>query len=188
MQAAVLEQLSPPSQKPSPSESVPSLAGVLSANGPKPSTPMLQSSQPSLSLSSQTVGSVESSSSPSATPSLSSSVSSASQMPSLSVSVAVTITLKLVLAVLPLTSVVLYVTVVVPKLKESPDVWELDVDAMPQLSTGLSAGQNTAVLQAPGSAAWVMSPGTSSKEGSSSSVTEMRKLLADKFPLWSTAV
>ena len=74
-------------QRPSPSVSVPSLPGVLSASGPRPSTPIEQSSHESASASSQTVGSVVFASEPSRTPSLSSSRSPTLQRPSLSVSV-----------------------------------------------------------------------------------------------------
>src|SRR3990172_1263767 len=64
-----------PSQIPSPSVSVPSLAGSLSDRGPKLSVPTVQSSQLSESVSPQTSGLSGAGSEPSTTPSLSSSVS-----------------------------------------------------------------------------------------------------------------
>ena len=79
--------LSPTLQSPSESVSVPSLATLKSFSGPKPSTPIAQSSQLSLSRSRQTNGLRSLSSGPSLTPSLSSSLSPSLQSPSESVSV-----------------------------------------------------------------------------------------------------
>ena len=89
---------------------------------------------------------------------------------------------KLTDPVLPLTSVVLNVTTVVPTEKVSPEECELLVELIPQLSTALGPDQTTTALQEPASTDWVMLPGTLLKVGFSSSVTETRKLLAERFP------
>src|SRR3989304_3972798 len=78
---------SPALQRPSPSVSAPSLAGSVSARGPKSSVPTAQSSQVSASLSPQTSGFTVAGSAASSTPSLSSSGSTQSAAPSPSASV-----------------------------------------------------------------------------------------------------
>lgn len=100
----------------------------------------------------------------------------------------VMMTSKLSECVLPFTSVLVYVTVVVPTGNESPESWVDVREPTPQLSSEVGSVQDTVVLQIPWSAEPLIFEGIPEMVGSSSSVIVMKKLVALRLPAASTAV
>ena len=99
----------------------------------------------------------------------------------------VTVTVKLEEEVLPEGSVAVYVTVVVPTEKVSPEPWE-DVIVEEQLSESVGSVQVTTALQSPASLVWVMFEGMPEMAGASTSLTVIVKDVVVVLPQSSSAV
>ena len=99
----------------------------------------------------------------------------------------VTVTVKLEVEVLPEGSVAVYVTVVVPTAKVSPEPWE-DVIVEEQLSESVGSVQVTTALQSPASLVWLMFEGMPEMAGASTSLTVTVKDVVVVLPQSSSAV
>lgn len=100
----------------------------------------------------------------------------------------VMVTVNELVAILPFTSVAVYITVVTPAGKVDPLVWLEVRDAMPQLSLAVGAVQVATLSQVPIAIFMVMLEGVPVMTGSSLSLTVMVNEPVAMLPAASVAV